>query len=71
MHYARILAAATIIVSLFSVTSANACYRHTFDKCDGGIQVAEATPPASQPPEASKLLPSARSGWVTTVTVSR
>ncbi len=73
MHHARIVAVATMTISRFAATPANACYRHTFDKCESGIQVAEANS-ASQPAQSSKLrspVTAPGSGWLTTVTVSR
>lgn len=63
---------AALTVSLFAAASANACYKHTFDRCDASIQVSEAatsgqTAQAPKPRSATAQ----GSGWVTTVTVNR
>lgn len=72
MHQVRTIGLAVAVFTLCGATSASACYKHTFGKCDGSPQVAEATPsavPQQAPKPSGKSAQS--SGWVTTVTVSR
>ena len=62
---------AAFAITLCATSAAQACYKHTFDKCQGAIQVAEATASGTQfahpsKPNSSKAAQGA--GWVTTVT---
>ena len=71
-HSLTIASAAALAITLCAGSAAQACYKHTFNKCDGSIQVTEAT--ASQGAEPAKPRSSTSSqgsGWVTIVTVNR
>ena len=74
MHRSMKISFATLAISLFATSTASACYKHTFDKCDASIQVSEATTP-NTPAQSAKTRSSTNSqgssGWVTTVTVNR
>lgn len=72
MHQIMKFSFAALAVSLFNTSSASACYKHTFDKCDAAIQVSEAAT-SGQASQTSKPRSSDGhgSGWVTTVTVNR
>lgn len=62
---------AAVAVSMCAASSASACYKHTFDKCEGGVQVADLRPANSQATKPQSAASSPASGWVTTVTISR
>lgn len=64
------LSSGTVAAFLLANTAANACYKHTFDKCEAPVQVSDAT--IAQPAAAKPKAPTAQdAGWVTTVTVNR
>ena len=73
-HALTIASAAAVFAITFGAGSAaHACYKHTFDKCSGAMQVTEATASQGTEPSKPRLSSTASqgSGWVTTVTVNR
>jgi len=71
MHQARKISAAALAISLLAVSSAEACYKHTFDKCDAPIQVSQVAPASQTAQETKRRASKSQDGWVTTLTVSR
>ena len=62
---------AAVAMTLCATSAVQACYNHTFDKCQGAIQLAEATASGAQSAQPSKPNSSKAAqgaGWVTTVT---
>ena len=65
-------AAAAFAITICAGSAAQACYKHTFNKCDGAMQIAEATASQAATPARPRLSTASQgSGWVTTVTVTR
>ena len=74
MTHGKTIGLAVCAMTLCATSAAQACYKHTFDKCQGAMQGAEATPSGTQSPQPSTTNSSKAfqgSGWVTTVTVNR
>lgn len=60
-----------------AVPAANACYRHTFDKCDGAegglaqMAATQALPPLRSANSDTKPAKAETAGWITTVKTNR